>query len=156
MEDYEDDAPWYGNLMICFPVYHDLNVRQLRGYFTWRTQIRKGHFSRTCSSFAYLYIYELLNGISTRNASDSFAKLQDFRHGYTDTDMGDITMKGNLRRWLFEFAVTYALPAETALRFVDADEGQHFDSPGFGFRAFFIRMKRDRFHDLVSDGEDGI
>ena len=120
MEDYEDDAPWYGNLMICFPVYHDLNVRQLRGYFTWRTQIRKGHFSRTCSSFAYLYIYELLNGIGTCNASDSFAKLQDFRHGYTDTDMGDITMKGNLRRWLFEFAVTHAFPAETAFRFVDA------------------------------------
>lgn len=119
MEDYEDNAPWYGNLMVYFPVYHDLNVRQLRGYFTWRTQVRKGRFTRTCTAFAYLYIYELLNGIGVDNAADSFQKLLEFRDGYIETDMGDITMKGNVRRWLFEFAVTHLFPEETAMRFVE-------------------------------------
>lgn len=119
MEDYEDNASWYGNLMTCFPVYHDLNVRQLRGYFTWRTQIRKGSFTRTCTAFVYLYIYELLNGIGTDSAADSLQKLLEFRDGYIETGMGDITMKGNLRRWLFEFAVTHLFHEETAMRFVE-------------------------------------
>ena len=119
MEDYEDNAPWYGNLMFCFPVYHDLNIRQLRGYFTWRTQIRKGRFTKTCTAFAYLYIYELLNGIGAERPEDSINKLMAFRDGYIETAMGDITMKSNVRRWLFDYAVTHLFPGSTVTRFVE-------------------------------------
>ena len=40
MEDYEDDAAWTGEFRRFFPTYHDLNIKQLRGYFTWRTAAR--------------------------------------------------------------------------------------------------------------------
>lgn len=119
MEDYEDNVPWYGNLMVCFPVYHDLNIRQLRGYFTWRTQIRKGCFTKTCTAFAYLYIYELLNGIGAESPEDSINKLLAFRDGYIETAMGDITIKNNVRRWLFDYAVTHLFPGRTVTRFVE-------------------------------------
>lgn len=39
MEDYEDDAPWNGEFHRYFTTYHDLSVKQLRGYFTWRMKV---------------------------------------------------------------------------------------------------------------------
>ena len=63
MQDYEDDVPWKGNYTYYFPTYHSLTVSQLRGYFSWRTRIRRGEYCPIPTSIAYLYIYELLNGI---------------------------------------------------------------------------------------------
>lgn len=60
MEDYEDDTPWNGVYRCCFPTYHDLNPPQLRGSFTWRTQVRRGVFRPIAASFAYIYPY--MNG----------------------------------------------------------------------------------------------
>lgn len=119
MEDYEDNAPWYGNLMTFFPVYHDLNIRQLRGYFTWRTGVRKGNFTKTCPAFAYIYIYELLNGIGIQTPAESLSRLLEFQSGFVDAGMGDVTMKGNMRRWLFEFAVINRFPDETVRQFAE-------------------------------------
>ncbi|WP_301089150.1 TerB N-terminal domain-containing protein, partial [Faecalibaculum rodentium] len=44
MQNATDHRPWNGWIRQRFPTYHDLNVRQLRGYFTWRTEIRNGIF----------------------------------------------------------------------------------------------------------------
>ena len=63
MEDYEDDSPWTGDVRKYFPTYHDFDVRQLRGYFTWRTGVRRGEYGPIAASLAYLYLYELLCGI---------------------------------------------------------------------------------------------
>jgi hypothetical protein len=63
MEDYEDDYIWNGELRRYFTTYHDLNLNQLRGFFGWRTRVRRGEFRRITTSLAYMYIYELLNGI---------------------------------------------------------------------------------------------
>ena len=60
MEDYEDDRPWTGDVRRYFPTYHDFDVQQLRGYFTWRTGVRKGEYGPIAASLAYLYLYELL------------------------------------------------------------------------------------------------
>ena len=71
MEDYEDDAPWNGEFSRFFTTYHDLNVNVLRGYFTWRAHVRKGEYRRITTSLAYLYLYELINGIG---GSGDFAR----------------------------------------------------------------------------------
>ena len=81
MEDYEDDEPWSGDYKRYFPTYHDLNVRQLRGYFTWRAQVRRGEYPPTATSFAYLYVYELLNGIGAASPEESLEKLEAFLEG---------------------------------------------------------------------------
>lgn len=52
MEDYTDDEPWTGDIQRYFPTYHDLNIRQLRGYFTWRTGVRRGEFTPVAASMA--------------------------------------------------------------------------------------------------------
>ena len=119
MEDYEDDAPWSGEFKRYFPTYHDLNVRQLRGYFTWRTQVRKGTFSPVATSLAYIYVYELLNGIGTSSPEESLRKMKEFETGFLDAGQGDAGMRKNLHRWMLEFAVLHGLPPKEARRYTD-------------------------------------
>lgn len=119
MENYEDDAPWQGEYWQYFPTYHDLTVRQLRGYFTWRTYARKGDFRPIAASIAYLYLYELLCGIGTVSAGDALSKLNAFEAGFLDSGVGDPGMRKNLRRWRFEYAVIHGLPAETVREYAD-------------------------------------
>lgn len=119
MEDYEDDAPWNGPYRRYFPTYHDLNLRQLRGYFTWRTHVRKGEFPPIAASLAYLYVYELLNGIGTSSPEDGLEKMRAFEAGFLDSGIGDGSMRGNLRRWMLEYAVLHGVSPELARRCAD-------------------------------------
>ena len=121
MEDYTDNAPWLGEFRRYFPTYHDLNLRQLRGYFTWRTWARKGDFRPTAESFPYIYIYELLCGIGTSSPSETLEKLLDFEKGYLDIGLGNDGIRKNLRRWMLEYAVLHDLPAETARAYADPE-----------------------------------
>ena len=121
MRDYEDDAPWKGELLHYFPVYHDLGTDQLRGYFTWRTGIRKGRWEKSNTCYVYLYLYELLNGIGTASPQESLEKLQEFKTRYFGAGYGDAAMEKNLTRWMLEYAVVMKFPKETAERFVDEE-----------------------------------
>lgn len=114
MQDYEDDLPWMGDFVCYFPTYHDLTTRQLRGYFTWRSKLRKGDIQPIATSAAYLYIYELLNGIGAASPEESLQKLREFEKGYLDSMIGDKRMRPNLRRWMLEFAVLHDLSPELA------------------------------------------
>ena len=121
MEDYEDDAPWNGEIRLYYPSYHDLRLEQLRGYFTWRTALRRGEFRPIATSLAYIYVYELLNDIGASDAEDSLRKLREFETGYLDSGIGEGDMRRNLRRWMLEKAVVSGLPPETAREYADPD-----------------------------------
>jgi hypothetical protein len=121
MEDYEDDAPWNGELRLYYPSYHDLRLEQLRGYFTWRTALRRGDFRPITTSMAYIYVYELLNDIGAADAEDSLRKLREFEVGFLDSGIGDGEMRRNLRRWMLEKAVVSGLPPEKAREYADPD-----------------------------------
>lgn len=121
MEDFEDDAWWDGELRLYFPTYHDLRTDQLRGYFTWRTALRRGEFRPVSTSLAYIYVYELLNGIGAERTEDRLEKLEAFERGYVLSGVGDRSMQKNLRRWMLELAVLSDLPPETARRYADLE-----------------------------------
>ena len=78
MQDFEDDYPWKGDFFRYFPTYHDLDTRQLRGYFTWRARLRKGDFRKIPTSAAYIYVYELLNGVGADSPGEVLKKLEEF------------------------------------------------------------------------------
>ena len=105
MEDYEDDAPWNSEVKRYFATYHDLNLNQLRGYFAWRTRVRRGEFHPITTSLAYMYIYELLNMIGVSTPEEAIRKMKEFEKGFLDSGFGDRSMRENLRRWITEFAV---------------------------------------------------
>lgn len=121
MADYEDDVPWRGDFERYFPTYHDLTVRQLRGYFTWRARLRRGDFSPIATSAAYIYLYELLNGIGVASPEAVLEKFQEFEKGYIDAGFGDERMRENLRRWTLDFVVLHDLPVELARERVDQE-----------------------------------
>ena len=121
MADYEDNSPWSGTFQHYFPTYHDLNTQQLRGYFTWRTNMRKGNWQPVPASMAYIYIYELLNGIGTASPEDSIQKLKEFETNYIDSGLGEEEMRKNLRRWMLEFSIINRLPTETVRAFADPE-----------------------------------
>lgn len=128
MEDFEDDAPWRGDFICYYPTYQDLNTRQLRAYFSWRTRLRRGEFQPIAASAAYLYVYELLNGIGASSPEDSLQKLKAFEAGFLDSGIGDARMRQNLRRWMLEYAVIQGLPAETARAYADEELLQRDDA----------------------------
>lgn len=105
MEDYEDDAPWNSEVKRYFATYHDLNLNQLRGYFAWRTRVRRGEFRPITTSMAYMYIYELLNMIGAKTPEEAVRKMREFEKGFLDSGIGDRSMRENLHRWIMEFAV---------------------------------------------------
>ena len=120
MADFEDDAGWAGLNFVCyFSTYHDLTTRQLRGYFTWRTRVRKGDYQPIAASAAYIYLYELLNLIGAASPEDALQKLKDFEMGYLDAGYGDAAMRANLRRWMTELIIVHALPENIARQFAD-------------------------------------
>ncbi|MBR6322394.1 MAG: TerB N-terminal domain-containing protein, partial [Lachnospiraceae bacterium] len=121
MADYEDNLPWEGEFTRYFPTYHDLNIRQLRGYFTWRAGLRHGDVRKTALSFAYIYLYELLNSVGVSSAEEALKKMQEFEASYLDVGYGDAAMRKNLHRWMLEFAVLHRLPREEVLLLQDAE-----------------------------------
>jgi len=121
MRDYEDDVPWTGDFFCYFPTYRDLTTRQLRGYFSWRARVRKGEYRPIATSAAYLYVYELLNGIGAESPEDALRRLKAFEAGYLDSGIGDKRMRQNLHRWMLEYAVLQDVPPELARQYADPE-----------------------------------
>lgn len=117
MEAYEDEAPFRGPFFQYQPSYRSLRGDQLRGYFGWRTQVRKGTYRRVPVSVAYIYIYELLNCVGADTPQEALARMEEFEEGYwkSATDPGGL--RGRLRRWKFDFSVLQGLPPETARKY---------------------------------------
>lgn len=92
------------HLVRYYPTYQSLTDQELRGYFSWRTQLRHGKLPRAPLSFAYLYIYELLNQIGCSGPPDALQKLRDFREQYGAVDAA---VCGNLDEWIRDFVIYY-------------------------------------------------
>lgn len=82
MENFEDDYAFNGGFSSYFPTYTAMSAEQLRGYFSWRTAVRKGELRSAPVSFAFLYLYELMNRIGTANPEEGFFRLYRFCEKY--------------------------------------------------------------------------
>lgn len=106
MADFEDDCPYNGTFKSYFPTYNAMSDRQLRGYFTWRAQVRRGNIEETSTSFAFLYLYELICGIGVDNPLDGFNKIKAFWDAYRAFEPG---IDRFARVWLQDYAVFHGL-----------------------------------------------
>ena len=109
MADWEDDCPYNGLFKSYFPTYNAMSDRQLRGYFTWRTAARNGDIQETSLSFAYVYLYELINGIGAANPLDGFRSIEAFWQVYR-TFAPELDRYVNV--WLQDYAVYHGLDPE--------------------------------------------
>lgn len=106
MADFEDDCPYNGTFKSYFPTYNAMSDRQLRGYFTWRAQVRRGNIEETSTSFAFLYLYELICGIGVDDPLDGFDKIKAFWDAYRAFEPG---IDRFARVWLQDYAVFHGL-----------------------------------------------
>ena len=107
MEDFEDDYEYTGSFSRYYPTYQAMNDFQLRGYFTWRTRVRRGDVRKTELSFVFVYLYELLNGIGVRDARDGLDKLLFISRAYEPIDP---RIRYYTQNWIRDYLVYYHLP----------------------------------------------
>lgn len=107
MKDFEDDYKDTVAYKEYFPYYQMMGYRQLRTYFTWRTQVRKGKVEKNSLSYAFLYLYELLNNIGIADPQEGLDKLlffwQEFRVFQPEIDKYVLC-------WLKDYHIYYDLP----------------------------------------------
>ena len=102
MADFEDDHPYTGTFKAYFPTYNVMSDQQLRWYFTWRAAVRHGSIEQTSTSFAFVYLYELINGIGVANPHAGFQQIKSFWEAYR-------TFAPELDRYVPEWLVDYAV-----------------------------------------------
>lgn len=75
MQDVTDDFIRSAFCAIERPIYGAMSIEQLRTYFTWRTDVRRGTYYRIDKPYVTLYCYELLNKIGVLSSEDAFNRL---------------------------------------------------------------------------------
>ncbi|MFA7205146.1 MAG: TerB N-terminal domain-containing protein [Saccharofermentanales bacterium] len=102
-DEYEESIPFKHY----YPSYQHMDHEQLRTYFSWRAKVRQGIVEQVSTSYAFLYIYELINNIGVSDPEDGFLKLlrfwQDFRKFDSVTDK-------YVLQWIKDYHVYYDLP----------------------------------------------
>ena len=106
MKDFTDDYSEYVEFSQYFPYYQMMGYEQLRTYFTWRTEVRKGNVADISLSYAFLYIYELLGNIGVSDPQDGLNQLMSFWRAF-----GAYTkaIDKYVLRWLKDYHIYYEL-----------------------------------------------
>ena len=108
--DYQDDYDYQGEFKHFYPTYHDMNDRELRGYFSWRTKFRAGDIEPAPRSFLYVYLYELINQIGVSSPEAGFKQLAAFPKQVGR--QADKKMLAFIKQWLKDYVVYYQLGDE--------------------------------------------
>lgn len=100
MADFEDDYREEEPFSMYFPDYQSMGYEQLRTYFTWRTNVRKGVIRKTSFSYVFVYLYELLNNVGVADCRDGLSKLLALWEAYR-------AFEPKLDRYLAEWVKDY-------------------------------------------------
>ncbi|MGN0695734.1 MAG: TerB N-terminal domain-containing protein [Oscillospiraceae bacterium] len=118
MEDFEDDYDRQKSYFCYYPTYSQMDVKQLRTYFTWRTKVRKGIIGETCLSYVYLYMYELINLIGVKSAEEGFFALKTIGEGCSSFDR---SVGRHYKKWAEEMVIYYGLPVKLLDGIIDLE-----------------------------------
>ena len=105
---YEDDFEFTGTFSHYYPSYEDMSNEQLRGYFAWRAKARQGKVEQGSLSFAYVYLYELVNLVGVASAREGYDAMLAFGSAYRRFDA---RFGKHLDAWIDDFVIYYGLDA---------------------------------------------
>lgn len=106
MKDFEDEYEKKVPYSSYFSDYQMMGYDQLRTYFTWRTQIRRGNITHLSLSYAFVYLYELLNNIGVDSPQDGLERLMLFWDAYR---VYDASVDKYVVKWLKDYHIYYNL-----------------------------------------------
>ena len=110
--DYEDVSGQRQRFLAFCPAYDMMTQGQLRTYFTWRTDVRRAMAAAqpvprpVSSSYAVLYLMELVNGIGASGPEESYQTAQHFWEAYRRFDF---TIDRLALSWLQDLADYWGL-----------------------------------------------
>jgi hypothetical protein len=107
MKDYEDDYNGYVEFSNYFPYYQQMSYAQLRTYFTWRTDVRRGNVTNVSLSYAFVYIYELIHNIGVADSQEGLDKLMFFWRAFKRFDS---SIDKYMIKWIKDYHIYYDLP----------------------------------------------
>ena len=108
MEDFEDDYTGDAEFSMYFPNYQMMSYEQLRTYFTWRGNVRRGIVNETSLSYVFVYIYELIHNVGVSDCEDGLDKLAFIWGEYRVYEKKlDRYMNG----WIKDYYITNDFPA---------------------------------------------
>ncbi len=107
MKDFTDDYDGHMQFSQYFPNYNIMEYEQLRTYFTWRTEVRKGNVADVSVSYAFLYIYELLANIGVKDPEDGLDQLLFFWKSFR---VYNKFIDKYVIKWLKDYHIYYQLP----------------------------------------------
>jgi hypothetical protein len=107
MQNFEDDYTGNAPFSSYFPYYQMMSYEQFRTYFTWRTHVRKGDVYNTSLSYAFVYIYELLQNIGVEDPQDGLNELMFF---WKEFKVYDSTINKYIIKWIKDYHIYYQLP----------------------------------------------
>lgn len=107
MKEFSDDYSGNKPFSQYFPCYQMMGYEQLRTYFTWRTEIRKGNVTDISMSYAFLYIYELLDNIGVNDPQEGLDQLMFFWKAFS---VYNNSIDKYVLRWLKDYHIYYELP----------------------------------------------
>lgn len=116
MADYEDDYPYGTEFSRYFPTYQTMSDEQLRGYFAWRTRLLQGEEAPATTSFLFVRIYELINGVGTEDSVEGLAMLRSMLEAYGPECE---PVRRLLKRWIVDYAAWNDLDPELLAGLVD-------------------------------------
>ena len=105
---YEDDFEFTGTFSHYYPSYEDMSNEQLRGYFAWRAKARQDKVEQGSLSFAYVYLYELINLVGVAGAREGYDAMLAFGNAYRRFDA---RFGKHLDAWIDDFVIYYGLDA---------------------------------------------
>lgn len=124
MASYEDRTSWDFDVSKYYTTYHDLNLRELRGYFSWRTALRRSSSTPISRSLAYMYISELLCGIGASSPRDVLRQLGRFEKNYVTT-WGGPAMLDFIRTCQKDYAILHGFGAEVAKKYLTSKQAYY-------------------------------
>jgi len=104
MKDFTDHYDQKIPLDTYYATYLKMDDAQLRTYFTWRTKVRQGVIEDTSLSYAFCYLFELLNDVGVSGPADAIEKLITL---WTAFRRYDETMDVYLREWIRDYYVIH-------------------------------------------------
>lgn len=108
LADAEDDAWYRGHVEGYCPTYQGLDDRQLRGYVTWRTHVRRGEVVPAPKPFIFIYLYELLNGVGAAGPEGALRALLRFWGSYREVEP---LINRYLETWVPDYVAYHGLDA---------------------------------------------
>ncbi len=123
MKDFTDDYEGAVPFSAYFSNYQLMSYEQFRTYFTWRTRVRKGEITNTSLSYAFVYIYELLNNIGAAYPEDGLNKLMTFWTAFREYDH---KIDKYILKWLKDYHIFYDLATPFQTFIYEKDIYMHY------------------------------